>query len=266
MNTTQDKSGVTSRPRLSVFFPAYNDEGSIGDLVAATFALLPQVSDDYEVIVVNDGSQDGTTNVLAECMRRWPQLRVIQHPQNRGYGGALRSGFAAATKDWVFYTDGDGQYDVKELTALLTLLDKQVDVVNGYKRQRADAAQRVILGSIYQRLARLLFGLPIRDVDCDFRLLRRSVVQQLDLHSTSGSICTELIYKLHAVGCRFRETPVAHYPRQHGRSQFFTLRRVARTAQDFFAMWFRLVVVPQMHRLARKPQPQPTNAVSWTNQ
>lgn len=229
-------------PGISVFFPAFNDEDSIARLVHEAFAVLPQLTDDYEVIVVNDGSSDGTAAVLDELAGRMPRLRVIHHPRNRGYGGALRSGFENAAKDLVFYTDGDGQYDVRELTALVPLMTEDVDVVNGYKIKRSDRRRRIVLGAIYKFLARNLFGLPIRDVDCDFRLMRREAIQSIKLNSTSGVVCTEMIYKLKAAGYRFTETPVHHYPRLHGQSQFFTLRRVAQTGFDFFKLWLRLVV------------------------
>lgn len=239
-------------PRLSsisVFFPAYNDEASIAGMVTLALALLPELTGDYEVIVVNDGSRDGTAAVLDELARRHSQVRVIHHPVNRGYGGALRTGFLNATKDWVFYTDGDGQYDVRELSHLAALVRADVDVVNGHKRKRSDSKRRIVLGAAYKFLARLLFNLPIRDVDCDFRLVRRAVMQHCELVSTSGVVCTELVYKLQRAGARFVETPVQHYPRLHGQSQFFTLRRVAQTAVDFFVLWLRLVV---WQRLARK--------------
>jgi len=231
---------------LSVFFPAYNDEGSIALIVEKTLALLPRLTDDYEIIVVNDGSSDGTAAVLAELARRLPQLRVIHHPKNRGYGGALSTGFQNATKELVFYTDGDAQYDVAELTKLIPLLTDEVDVANGYKLKRSDNKRRIVLGAAYKFLARLLFGLPIRDVDCDFRLMRRSAIQSIELVSNSGVVCTEMVYKLHAAGYRFAETPVHHYPRLHGQSQFFTLRRVAETALNFFGLWLKLVVLPRV--------------------
>lgn len=241
-------SSETTRPRpgISVFFPAYNDEGSIATLVQHAIETLAPLTDDYEVIVVNDGSTDGTARVLDELALRVPALRVVHHSQNRGYGGALRTGFANATKDLVFYTDGDGQYDVRELARLLPLMTEEVDVVNGYKRRRSDNRRRIVLGAVYKFLARRMFGLPIRDVDCDFRLLRREFIQAIPLESSSGVICTEMIYKLTRAGCRFAETPVHHYPRLHGASQFFTLPRVARTAWDFFRLWLRLVVLARL--------------------
>lgn len=227
---------------ISAFFPAYNDENSITPLVEKVSAILQQVTNDYEVIVVNDGSSDGTADVLNELATRLPYLRVVHHPRNRGYGGALRSGFEHATKDMVFYTDGDGQYDVAEIANLIPLMTDDVDVVNGYKRKRSDNRRRIVLGGIYKFLSRNLFGLPIRDVDCDFRLMRRTMIQNIELTSTSGVVCTEMIYKLRMAGCRFAETPVHHYPRLHGQSQFFTVKRVARTGYDFFRLWMKLVV------------------------
>jgi glycosyltransferase involved in cell wall biosynthesis len=181
---------------------------------------LPTLTDDYEVIAVNDGSER-TGELLDKLRSTVPRLTVIHHPVNRGYGAALRSGFSAATKDLVFYTDGDGQYDVRELALLVEHLNDQVDVVNGYKIRRSDSSSRVILGAIYNRVARLFFGLPIRDVDCDFRLIRRRALDQIELTSSSGVVCAELVRKLKTAACVFAEVPVHHYSRRYGQSQFF---------------------------------------------
>ena len=234
---------MPERPSLSVFFPAYNDAATIGALVRAALDILPALADDYEVLVINDGSTDDTGALLDALARNDARVRVVHHERNMGYGAALRSGFTHARKELVFYTDGDGQYDVRELATLYPLLTAGVDVVNGFKVKRADSSHRKVIGGIYNTLARTLFRLPVRDVDCDFRLLRRSALAGLELSSTSGAICVELVRKLHAAGCRFAEAPVAHYPRTHGRSQFFTLGRVARTARDFGALWLRLVLL-----------------------
>jgi glycosyltransferase involved in cell wall biosynthesis len=225
---------------ISVFFPAYNDEASIASLVGDALAVLPSLADDFEVIVVDDGSTDNTAVVLDELARFDSRVRVVHHESNRGYGGALRTGFASATKELVFYTDGDGQYDVRELVLLRPLLTEGVDIVNGYKIKRADGWRRKALGAAYNRLAHLLFSIPIRDVDCDFRLIRRRSVEAIELVSSSGSICVELVHKLHRAGCVFSETPVHHYPREHGHSQFFTLRRVGRTALDLLSLWLKV--------------------------
>jgi glycosyltransferase involved in cell wall biosynthesis len=218
---------------ISVFFPAFNDEQTIGELVRNALALLATVTDDYEVLVINDGSTDGTASLLDDLSRKDPHVRAIHHEVNRGYGGALQSGFENATKEFVFYTDGDGQYDVRELARLLPLMKPGVDVVNGYKSKRADSLHRVIIGKIYNRTARLLFRLPIRDVDCDFRLIRREALKDIGEISTSGAACLEIIRKLKANGAVFAELQVSHYPRLHGHSQFFTFQSLMRTAYDF---------------------------------
>lgn len=227
---------------LSVFFPAYNDAGSIGKLVGDAISILPRLTDDYEVIVINDGSTDDTGEVLNGLVKKHERLRVITHATNRGYGAALKTGFNTASKDLVFYTDGDGQYDVSELPLLFEKLDEGTDIVNGYKRRRSDAKRRKVLGAVYNRFIHFLFDLPIRDVDCDFRLIRKRALDDLDLTSDSGGICVELICKLKNKGCIFAEVSINHYERLYGHSQFFTPGRVVRTLFDSCSLWFTLVV------------------------
>lgn len=227
---------------ISVFFPAFNDEATIAALVGQALAVLADACEDYEVIVVDDGSTDRTPEVIDALARSSRNVRVVRHQRNRGYGAALRSGFDSSSKDLIFYTDGDGQYDVRELAALLPLMSDAVDAVNGYKLRRADGLHRALIGGVYNRLARLLFRLPVRDVDCDFRLIRRSALRRIALNESGGAVCVELVLKLRDAGCVFAEAPVHHYPRTHGRSQFFTPRRAADTAFRFLALWFRLVI------------------------
>jgi glycosyltransferase involved in cell wall biosynthesis len=239
----------TGRVSLSVFFPAYNDAPSLPALLEKTFAMLRQCADDFEVIVVNDGSQDATGEVLEELRRKYfPHLRVVTHPENLGYGGALRSGFAAATKELVFYTDGDGQYDPGELPGLLERLTPEVGLVNGYKVERHDPWHRVWIGKVYNFMARLLFRIRIRDIDCDFRLIRRGLLEEIRLTSTSGTICVELVRKLELSPFRVEEVGVHHYPRLHGRSQFFRVRSLATTFWQLLRLYVRLVVVPWVNR------------------
>src|SRR5437879_12664383 len=193
---------------ISVFFPAFNDEPTIGVLVRNALAVLPEFTDDYEVLVINDGSVDGTAAIIDDLSRLHAEVKAIHHKANRGYGCALQSGFEHATKEFVFYTDGDGQYDVREIARLIPLMTADIDVVNGYKAKRADSFYRVVIGKIYNRTARLLFRLPIRDVDCDFRLIRREALQNLGKISSSGAACLEMIRKLHAKGAVFAEVEV----------------------------------------------------------
>ena len=229
---------------LTVFFPAYNDAPSLPGLIARTFAVLRERVADYEVIVVNDGSYDHTAAVLEELRLQYaPHMRVVSHEENRGYGGALRSGFASATREWVFYTDGDGQYDVSELPRLLELVGPGTGLVNGYKLERHDPAHRVWIGAVYNFLARLLFRIRIHDIDCDYRLIRRALLEKIQLTSTSGTICVELVRKLEISGCGVEEVGVHHYPRMHGRSQFFRIRSLAKTFVELLRLWVRVVVL-----------------------
>jgi glycosyltransferase involved in cell wall biosynthesis len=232
-------------PSLSVFFPAYNDAPSLAALVRKTFATLERHVVDYEVIVVDDGSRDATGEVLEQLRREFsPWLRVVTHAHNRGYGGALRSGFAAAQKEFVFYTDGDGQYDPGELPRLLDLVGPATGLVNGYKLERHDPRHRVWIGNAYNFCARLLFRIRIRDIDCDYRLIRRALLEKIRLTSTSGTICVELVRKLELSGCQVVEAGVHHYPRLHGRSQFFRIRSLAVTLVQLARLWVRLAILP----------------------
>jgi glycosyltransferase involved in cell wall biosynthesis len=229
---------------ISAFFPAYNDAGSIGKIVRVTASMLPKLTDDYEIVVVNDGSADNTGEVLRALASEYPSLKVIEHEVNRGYGAALITGFANCSKDLIFYTDGDGQYDVEELPRLLEKLSEDVDLVNGYKISRSDPLHRVVVGSVYQRLMRFLFHLKIRDVDCDFRLFRRSLLTEAPLTFDSGVICVEMMKKLEIRGCRTVEVPVHHYHRSHGSSEFFTFKHLRRIFGQLFVAWFRLILAP----------------------
>jgi glycosyltransferase involved in cell wall biosynthesis len=227
---------------VSVFFPAYNDAATIASMVIASVLTLPKVSDDYEIIVVNDGSRDHTAEILEELSRLYPCLRVITHERNRGYGGALQTGFASAQKSWIFYTDGDAQYDPRELPRLADAVAADADVINGYKIARSDPLHRVLIGKLYHHIVRVLFGFKLRDVDCDYRLIKRTVFDRVQLSSTSGTICLEMVKKFQDLGFRFKEVPVHHYHRAHGKSQFFNFRRLFRTATQLIGLWWSLVI------------------------
>jgi glycosyltransferase involved in cell wall biosynthesis len=227
---------------LSVFFPAYNDSGTIASMVVTAVQTARRLTSDFEVIVVNDGSKDRTALILDELARLYPEVRVLHHETNRGYGGALRSGFAAARKELIFYTDGDAQYDPAELELLWRRVTPDVDLVNGYKISRSDPWHRILIGRIYHHAVKLAFGLPVRDVDCDFRLMRRAIFDRVRLEKNSGVICLEMMKKIHDAGFRIAEVPVHHFHRAYGRSQFFNFQRIGRTAIDVLKLWMALVV------------------------
>ena len=247
------------RPSLSIFFPAYNDAGTIASLALIAHMTARELTDDYEVIVVNDGSPDHPGLLLDEMARHFSWLRVVHPAKNRGYGGALRSGFGAAAKDLVFYTDGDAQYDPREMVRLFEALAPDVDFVNGYKIGRSDPPHRIVIGRLYHTFVRAVFGLRLRDVDCDFRLMRRAVFDKVTLTRSSGVICVELMKKVQDHGFRIAQVPVHHYHRSYGRSQFFNVRRVGRTLFDLARLWMELVV--RKEHLA-PPRPAPAAAAA----
>jgi glycosyltransferase involved in cell wall biosynthesis len=245
-------------PSLSVFFPAYNDAPSLPQLIGKTFQVLEAVAADYEVIVVNDGSYDNTAEVLDGLVAQFgPRLRVIAHPENRGYGCALRTGFAAATRDWVFYTDGDGQYDVGEISKLIEGAGSNIGLVNGYKLERHDPWHRIWIGDVYNTLARFLFRIRIRDVDCDFRLIRRSLLEEIRLTSTSGTVCVELVRKLEMSTYDVAEVGVHHYARLYGQSQFFRVKSLLTTLRQLIGLYVRTVVLPQ------SVEAGPVRGIAW---
>ena len=211
-------------------------------------AELRRLTEDHEIIVVDDGSRDASADILRSLAARVDRLTIVSHADNRGYGAALRSGFGRATKDLVFYTDGDGQYDVRELPIMLMLMSDDTDFVNGLKMTRQDPPYRVFLGNLHRFVTRWAFWLPIIDVDCDFRLIRRSILDRIRLRSDSGSICVELVKQAERAGARFREVSVRHQPRRFGESEFFTPGRIVRTYVDLAGMWLELMVARRLER------------------
>jgi glycosyltransferase involved in cell wall biosynthesis len=233
---------LANRASISVFFPAYNDGGTIGSMVLMAVRTLNELTDDFEVIVVNDGSKDYTADVLSSLSTQIPQVKIVPHNGNQGYGAALITGFSNCTKDLIFYTDGDAQYDVREMKILLSELNDGVDWVNGYKISRADPLHRKIIGRIYHWLVRLTFGIRLRDVDCDFRLIRRNVFDKVNLKSQSGVICVEMIKKFQMAGFKVAEVPVHHFFRAYGKSQFFNFPRISKVAVNLVQLWWQLVI------------------------
>ena len=253
---------AATQPGLSVFFPAYNDSGTIASLVITALRTARTLTKDFEIIIVNDGSADATAEIANELARTYPEVRVVHHDKNLGYGGALRTGFASATRDLIFYTDGDAQYDPAELAVLWEAFNESVDLVNGYKISRSDPLHRIVIGRIYHHAVKLLFGLRVSDVDCDFRLMRRTIFDRVMLEKNSGVICLEMMKKIQDAGFRISEVPVHHYHRAHGRSQFFNFRRLFKTGVDVLKLWYALVV--RQEHVRERATASPTATVART--
>lgn len=222
---------------LSIFFPSLNDAKMLPYLIYKTYEIAPKVARSFEVIIINDGSDDDTKEVLDTLKKKYKNLVPIHHRKNTGYGGALTAGFRHARKEWIFYTDGDGQYDPSDLILLAKQANSRTDVVNGYKLRRIDNKARQAIGWAYNKLLREVYRVPISDVDCDFRLIRGSVLRKINLTCHSGMICLELILKLHDVGARFSEVGVSHYSRRFGRSQFFRPKHLFKTLTEHLVFY-----------------------------
>jgi len=202
-------------PGLSLVMPAYNEEANVGAAIHACAAAGEKFAEDYEVVVVDDGSRDRTSERVQAEARTNPRVRLIRLPQNRGFGGALKTGLKSAEKPHVFYTDSDLQFDLEEIAKLLAEID-EAPIVVGYRIDRQDHFVRKLNAWAWGRLQWVLFGLDVRDIDCGFKLFRREVLQAMPMRSDGAFISTEILLRARAAGHSIRQVPVHHYPRKAG--------------------------------------------------
>jgi glycosyltransferase involved in cell wall biosynthesis len=231
---------------LSFFFPALNEEDNVAPIVEEALAVLPRFADDLEITVVDDGSSDRTGAIADELARKDPRVRVIHHGARRGYGGAVRSGLVAATKSWIFFTDGDRQFALEDLGRLIEAADG-ADAVVGYRIKRADPARRLFVAWVYNRLIRLLFGGGWRDVDCAFKLFRRDVFVRVPLtrvRSNGAFFSPELLITLRRAGLRVRQIGVRHFPRTAHEPKGASPRVIVRAIRDLLRLRARLWLHP----------------------
>lgn len=226
-------------PSISVVLPAYNEEANVGRAVCRAMRAVAAHTSDYEVIVVDDGSRDRTTEVVRAIMEEHPQVRLVRHEINRGYGGALRSGFEAATRELVFFTATDNQYDPSEIDRLLPLMDG-ADIVTGFRARRQDSRPRRLYAWAWNALVNLLFGYLSRDIDCAFKLFRRGILEQVALTSPGAMVDTQLLAGAKRRGFRIREIAVSHFPREVGHQTGADLRVVLRAFRDLIGYWWEL--------------------------
>ena len=251
---------TSAKTGVSIFFPCYNDKQSIAKLINYANQIIKKFTTKYEIIVIDDGSTDGSRDLLKKLSKKISKLNLIFHDRNMGYGAALISGFKAASYEWIFYTDGDGQYDISELSIMLSLISKDVDFINGIKMTRNDPTYRIVAGNLYSFFTRWLFWMPILDIDCDFRLIRKKIIRKIDLKCSSGAICIELVKKAQIAGATFRQVSVHHLERRFGISQFFRIERILKTLAEISFLWVRLVLIRKILQLGLNKNYNPSKS------
>ncbi len=226
---------------ISVFFPCHNEEGNVAATVEKARGVLAGLTDDYEIIIVDDGSRDGTGRVADEMAEKFDQVKAIHHETNLGYGAALQSGFRAACKELVFYTDGDSQFDIAELADIIDLAE-QYDIVSCFRLNRQDNLLRRFNAYCWTRLICLLFGLKLRDIDCAFKLFKREIFDNIEMKSTGALIDAEILARAGRKGYTIVQKGVHHYPRCAGESSganpaviFRAFRELAKLRKDIIA-------------------------------
>ncbi len=224
---------------LSLFFPCYNESWNVGTMIEQAVKVGEDYGVDYEVVVVDDGSRDNSAEIVRGWAKKNPRVRLVQHEQNKGYGAALRTGLANATKDLVFLTDGDNQFHIADIEKLFSKIDS-CDVVTGFRLSRQDKSHRRLNGFLWTKLNKLLFGLPVRDVDCAFKLFRRRALEGLELKSDQLLIHAEILARLKKKGFRIEEIGITHYPRTAGKASATEWPRILKTFGELFRLYWQI--------------------------
>lgn len=220
---------------ITIFFPCYNEEQNVERVAREALEIAAQISNDFEIIIINDGSQDRTGEIANRLAEQNPAVRVIHHKVNKGYGAALQTGFRNATKDLVFYTDGDGQFKIKEITKLLPFIDKY-DIVSGYRLKRRDPFIRKVNAYLWGAIVNALFKIKVSDVDSAFKLYKRKIFDEITLTSQGALIDTEILAKARAKGYTITEVGVNHYPRTAGEQTGAKLSVIYKAFKELFKL------------------------------
>ena len=242
---------TTRLPSLSASFPAHDEEANVEGMITDLLGALPEVADRFEIIVVDDGSRDRTFALASAIAEREPRVRVIRHPVNRGYGTAVWTGLASGTLAYAFFTDGDRQFDVRQIRDLIARI-ADADVVVGYRVDRQDTRLRILNAHAWNWLIRLLLHVPVRDVDCAFKLFRRRALAGIEPEAQGAMFSAELLARIVARGARIKEVPVNHLPRQVGTSSGGNPRVIARAFYELFRLYRKLATEE-----VKRPRPQP---------
>jgi glycosyltransferase involved in cell wall biosynthesis len=227
---------------LSLFFPAYNEEANIEAATKQALEVLPQIAEEFEIIIINDGSKDNTRKIALELENKYKQVRLVSQ-RNKGYGGALKRGFKEAKLDWIFFTDSDLQFNLKELKKFITKAHKN-DFILGFRKNRAEGKRRFLLAKALKVWNIILLGFPaeIKDIDCAFKLMRTEVIRTIEpLFSDGAMISTEMLLKMYNYGFQFEQIGVTHYERQFGSSTGSNLNVILKAVRDTFILRVKLL-------------------------
>ncbi len=230
-----------TRPALSLVFPVFDEELTIGQVIESAIATGQKLFDDFEIVVVDDGSRDGTAAIIDRWSERDARVQVVRHPQNTGYGAALRSGLRGATGELVFFSDADLQFELDELESLLAHTD-EFDIVAGYRSPRRDPWPRRVIAKTWGLIVRLLFGLRVRDIDCAFKVFRRPILDAIPIHSIGAFVNTEILLRASSLGASIRQVPVSHRRRLHGTSTGAHPRVLLRAVLELSSLYRELRV------------------------
>lgn len=226
--------------RLSVFFPAYNEEKNIKDVVLSAKKVLKGVAETWEILVINDGSEDGTGEVVKELERKDKRIRLVSHKVNKGYGAALKTGFKNAKYEWVVFTDSDGQFDFSEIGKFISKKD-EADLVLGYRLKRADSLVRKIYTWGWNLFPRIILGMRVKDYSCGFKMVRKKVFKAVQpLVGEEKVTQIEMLVKAKRKGFKFEEVGVSHYPRKKGKSTGANIKVVFKSIVDLIKLWKKL--------------------------
>jgi glycosyltransferase involved in cell wall biosynthesis len=226
-------------PSLSVVLPAFNEQYNLRSTVEAARKILPMVAVQWEIIVVNDGSGDATGQICDTLASQIPEVRAVHHPDNKGYGAALKSGIVEARHDWIFFSDSDGQFDFAEISRLLEHAATS-DIVAGYRKRRNDPPYRALNAAGWKMLVRMTLGVKVRDIDCAFKLFRRSVFEKVQIQSVGAMVNTEIFCQAFKFGMHVREVEVTHYPRIHGAPTGAKLHVILKAMRELIRMRMKM--------------------------
>jgi glycosyltransferase involved in cell wall biosynthesis len=235
----RSRLGEHARPELSFVFPVFDEVGNLDELIDSARRIGEALTPDFEIVVVDDGSRDGSATILDAWSRRDERLRVVRHRDNSGYGAALRSGLTAARGERIFFSDADLQFDLTELEMLLAHAN-DFDIVAGYRSPRNDPWPRSLIAGVWGLIVRALFGLRVRDIDCAFKVFHRRVIEAIPLASVGAFINTEILVRARAAGFRIHQVPVTHRRRRHGRQTGARPRVILRAAVELGTLYGEL--------------------------